>query len=715
MKAKISLPKKLIPLFLGDADVRASHGGRGSGKTRSFAKMTAVRGYQKAMNGESGIILCGRQFQNSLDDSSLGEVKAAIQEEEFLLDFYEIGERFIRSKDGRISYSFSGLERNINSIKSKSRVLLSWIDEAEPVTDSAWQILIPTIREEESELWVTWNPARKSSPCESRFRHANDPLIKCVEMNWRDNPWFPDKLERERLRDQAYRPDSYEHIWEGGYITAVTGAYFAKHLSDARAENRIGNVRPDPLMKFHLFADIGGTGAKADAFVFWVSQIIGKEIRLVDYYEVVGQPIDAHLSWMRSRGYVPEKSQIWLPHDGVTNDKVYSVSYQSSFEAAGYNVEIVPNQGKGAAMLRVEAARRWLGSCFFDAEKTEAGLEALGAYHEKRDELRDIGLGPDHDWSSHACFVGDTEVLTRYGIYRIIDLPFKGEVLTSCGWKEYVNPRITRKNAQLVEVKFKDGLTVKCTPDHLFKTASGWKSAASLTTDSEILSTLTKSLNTSMVDYIDYGHQKNTYQGAVKNYIVKSGGRHLEKFQADVIYTIKTAMLKITDSKILSAFLRSSTLNTKTINQDAVNSLTLLGIERQNGIGQMKGDYGTKDMLKEHRAGQSGGVRRNLVCHAINYLWRLLGKAETRRYTVQENANPTHIGNVLKIDSVILLEEMQDVWCITVPDAGEFSLSNGAVVHNCDAFGLMCVVVEDLFVKPKKQEDHYVEHISWMG
>jgi phage terminase large subunit len=255
LKATIQLPKKLIPLFLGDADVRASHGGRGSGKTRSFAKMSAVHGYKKSMAGESGIILCGRQFQNSLDDSSLGEVKAAIQDEPFLLDFYEIGEKYIRSKNGMINYSFAGLERNINSIKSKARVLLSWIDEAEPVTDSAWQILIPTIREEGSELWVTWNPSRKSSPCESRFRHAADPLIKCVEMNWRDNPWFPDKLARERLRDQSNRPDSYAHIWEGDYVTAINGAYFAKHLADARAEKRIGRVAYDPLMKFHLFAD----------------------------------------------------------------------------------------------------------------------------------------------------------------------------------------------------------------------------------------------------------------------------------------------------------------------------------------------------------------------------------------------------------------------------------------------------------------------------
>jgi len=154
-------------------------------------------------------------------------------------------------------------------------------------------------------------------------------------------------------------------------------------------------------MTVRLFADIGGTGAKSDAFVFWAVQVIGKEIRVLDYYEVVGQPIAAHLEWLRSRGYSSSKAEIWLPHDGVQNDKVYAVSYQSAFEAAGYNVEVVPNQGKGAAMMRIEAVRRWLPSCWFNEDTTKGGLDALGWYHEKIDESRNIGLGPDHDWSSH--------------------------------------------------------------------------------------------------------------------------------------------------------------------------------------------------------------------------------------------------------------------------------------------------------------------------
>ena len=404
--AQIKLPPKLIQVFNGPADVRGAHGGRGSGKTRSFAKMAAVRGYAYGMAGESGIILCARQFMNSLEDSSLEEMKRAIEEEPFLAAYYDVGEKYIKSIDGRIQFAFAGLDRNIASIKSKGRLLLCWVDEAEPVTDEAWLTLIPTLREEGSdwnaELWVTWNPKRKTAAVEKRFRFASDALIKVVELNWRDNPKFPAKLERERQRDLAERPDQYGHVWEGEYATTISGAYYAKALTQAKAENRIGHVAADPLMTIRLFADIGGTGAKADNFVFWAAQFIGREIRVLDHYEQQGQPLSAHLTWLRSKGFTPDRAQIWLPHDGDTQDKVHDVSYRSAFEQAGYVVTVIPNQGKGAAMLRVEAGRRLFPAMWFDEEPTQAGREALGWYHEKRDEIRGIGLGPEHDWASHS-------------------------------------------------------------------------------------------------------------------------------------------------------------------------------------------------------------------------------------------------------------------------------------------------------------------------
>lgn len=398
--AQIRLPPKLIPVFGGEADVRGAYGGRGSGKTRSFAKMTAIRAYMWDQEGRSGQILCGRQFMNSLADSSLEEIKLAIKEEPWLAAHFEIGEKFIKTRSGRIYYSFTGLDRNIDSIKSKSRILLCWVDEAEPVTETAWVKLIPTLREEDSELWVTWNPERKNSATHKRFRENNDPRYKVIALNWRDNPAFPSVLERQRVRDKQQRPDQYDHIWEGDFVTAIEGAYFAQGLSDAKAQGRIGRVAADPLMTLRAYWDIGGTGAKADATSIWIVQFIAREIRVLDYYEAQGQPLATHVGWLREKGY--SKAQCILPHDGTTHDKVYSATYEGSLREAGFEVRTIPNQGTGAAKMRIEAVRRIFGSIWFNEATTQAGRDALGWYHEKRsNDERNVGLGPEHDWSSH--------------------------------------------------------------------------------------------------------------------------------------------------------------------------------------------------------------------------------------------------------------------------------------------------------------------------
>lgn len=397
--ARIEMPAKLVPVFAGEADVRGAKGGRGSAKTRTFAKMTAVRAHMWATAGEEGIILCGRQFMNSLADSSFEEIRLGIESEPWLRPHFDIGDRYIRTADKRISYSFIGLDRNIDSVKSKSRIRLGWIDEAEPVIEEAWSKLIPTLREEDSELWLTWNPERKTSATNKRFGNSDDPRVKIVTMNWRDNPWFPEKLNRDRLRDQEERPDSYSHIWEGDFVSVVEGAYYAKALTKARADGRVSNVSADPLMTIRAIWDIGGTGAKADATAIWIVQYVGREIRFLDYYEAVGQPLAAHVNWLREKGY--GTALCILPHDGAAHEKVADTTYEGALIASGFSVRVIPNQGAGAAMQRVEAARRLFPQMWFDATRCSGGLDAIGWYHEKRDEKRELGLGPHHDWSSH--------------------------------------------------------------------------------------------------------------------------------------------------------------------------------------------------------------------------------------------------------------------------------------------------------------------------
>ncbi|MEY0408516.1 PBSX family phage terminase large subunit [Providencia rettgeri] len=217
--ARIEIPPKLIPAFEGNYRYRCSHGGRGSAKTRTFALMTAIRGYMAAMNGQSGVILCAREYMNSLEESSMEEVKQAIRSVPWLNDFYELGEKYIRTKCRSVSYVFAGLRHNLDSIKSKARILIAWVDEAESVSEIAWTKLSPTVREAGSEIWVTWNPERDGSATDKRFRKNPPDNAVVVEMNYDDNPWFPSVLEDERLNDQA-RLDSatYAWIWEGAYL-----------------------------------------------------------------------------------------------------------------------------------------------------------------------------------------------------------------------------------------------------------------------------------------------------------------------------------------------------------------------------------------------------------------------------------------------------------------------------------------------------------------
>ncbi|MDE9437378.1 PBSX family phage terminase large subunit [Xenorhabdus bovienii] len=226
--AKIELPPKLIPVFDGDYRYRGSYGGRGSAKTRSFALMTAIRGYMAAQNGQSGVILCAREYMNSLEESSMEEVKQAIRSVPWLNDFYELGEKYIRTKCRSVNYVFAGLRHNLDSIKSKARILIAWVDEAESVSETAWTKLTPTVREEgvlpdgtkwQSEIWVTWNPERDGSATDKRFRKNPPENSLIAEMNYDDNPWFPSVLEEERLSDQSrLDPATYAWIWEGAYL-----------------------------------------------------------------------------------------------------------------------------------------------------------------------------------------------------------------------------------------------------------------------------------------------------------------------------------------------------------------------------------------------------------------------------------------------------------------------------------------------------------------
>jgi phage terminase large subunit len=390
--------------LLAPARYKGAWGGRGSGKSHFFADLMVEDSLaEPGASGEGLRSVCIREVQKDLTQSSklLIEDKLAkhgLGEADGFKAFRDVIET---PRDGIII--FKGMQDyTAESVKSLENFKRAWWEEAQTASHRSLGMLRPTLRADGSEIWFSWNPRRKTDPVDLMLRGETLPTGAVVQKaNWSDNPWFPKVLEQERLDCLRDSPDQYAHIWDGGYATVLAGAYYARSLAEARAQGRISRVAADPLMTIRLLCDIGGTGARADAFTIWAAQFIGREIRWLNYYEAVGQPIAAHLEWCRGQGYMPQRAQFWLPHDGATHDRVYNVSYESALREAGYEVTVVPNQGKGAAMARVEAGRRLFPTMWFNEATTQAGLEALGWYHEKRDEVRNIGLGPDHDWSSN--------------------------------------------------------------------------------------------------------------------------------------------------------------------------------------------------------------------------------------------------------------------------------------------------------------------------
>ena len=400
----IPTARVFVPL-LEPSRYKGAKGGRGSGKSQFFGDLMVEDCMAEPGNsgGEGMRAICIREVQKDLAQSSklLLESKLAAMGLNESQGFKVYRDVIATPGDGMIA--FKGMnDYTADSIKSLEGFKRAWWEEAQTATLHSLNLLRPTIRAPGSQLWFSWNPRRKKDPIEQMLSGPELPTdAKVVVANWRDNPWFTKELEQERLDCLRMQPDQYDHIWEGGYVTLMEGAYFAQHLATARAQGRICKVPLDPLMTVRLFFDIGGTGARADAMAIWAVQFVGKAVHVIDYYEAVGQPLATHLAWMRERDYTPKNAQIWLPHDGSTQDKVYDVSYESALQQAGYTVTVVPNQGKGAAAARIEAVRRLFPAIWFNADTTEGGREALGWYHEKKDEVRGIGLGPDHDWSSH--------------------------------------------------------------------------------------------------------------------------------------------------------------------------------------------------------------------------------------------------------------------------------------------------------------------------
>src|SRR6185312_2788558 len=279
--------------LLEPARYKGAWGGRGGGKSHFFAdKLIEDCLAEPGDHGEGMRAVCFREVQKDLAQSSklLVETKLrslGIGEP----DGFKIWKELIETpKDGLII--FKGMnDYNADSIKSLEGFKRAWWEEAQSATLSSLNLLRPTLRAEGAERWFSWNPRRKTDPVDVMLRGPEKPTgCQVVRANWRDNPFFTRELEQERQDCLRTQPEQYHHIWEGGYVTVLEGAYYAASINKARALKHVGKLAADPLLTVRLFFDIGGTGARADAVAIWAMQFVGREIRALDYYEAVGQP-----------------------------------------------------------------------------------------------------------------------------------------------------------------------------------------------------------------------------------------------------------------------------------------------------------------------------------------------------------------------------------------------------------------------------------------
>ena len=223
----LELPDKLLPL-MDPYDFKAIFGGRGSSKSHSIAGALLTKGWEQKKR-----ILCGREVQNSIKDSVKQLLADKIKHLGFS-DFYHVMENEIRAENGT-TIRFTGLGKlSIDQIKSMEGVDLFWGAEAQTFSERSLEVLIPTIRAEGSEMWFDWNPRWEEDPIDQLFRGDVVPDNSFVQrINWDENPWFPERLDRVRLYDLHNKPDRYAHIWEGEYEPQAIGALWNRKIISA--------------------------------------------------------------------------------------------------------------------------------------------------------------------------------------------------------------------------------------------------------------------------------------------------------------------------------------------------------------------------------------------------------------------------------------------------------------------------------------------------
>lgn len=343
MRLEIDYPDKALDALLPEytpagkrVRYRVLVGGRDSAKSHSFARRALARGRVKAEQ-----ILCVREVQESITDS-VHRLLSNLTKSLGMDEFYDVQQKYINGANGT-QLSFKGLSNETAaSLKSQEGTTICWIEEAQTISERSWDILEPTIRAPNSEIWISFNPGMDTDPVYKMFvlNPPDDALV--VWLNWQDNPWRSTVLDAARERMQREDPDKYLHVYQGQCRAAVEGAIYYREVTKLRAEKRLCNVPYDPMLKVHVVADLG----RNDFMALLLVQRLTSEIRVIRYIEDRMRDIpsyhqeltDLKLNW----------GTMYLPHDAraktlTSASNPLGASAEEQFQKLGWTVEIVDN------------------------------------------------------------------------------------------------------------------------------------------------------------------------------------------------------------------------------------------------------------------------------------------------------------------------------------------------------------------------------------
>jgi phage terminase large subunit len=382
----IEFPEALDFLF-EPSRYKVLYGGRGGGKSWGIARALLIKGTERPLR-----ILCAREFMASISDS----VHKLLSDQIYELgmdDFYTIEKATIRGINGT-EFRFAGIRSNVQQVKSFEGIDIAWLEEAANVSKASFEVVVPTIRKPNSEIWISLNPELDTDYCYKQFVADPPPGALVRKINYDSNPWFPQVLRDEMELLKERDPDAYQSIWLGNCRQMLEGAVYANEIRAATEDGRFCRVPWEQSKSVHTFFDLG----RGDRTSIWFVQIVGFEYRLIDFYENTGLVWTHYLKMLQDRPYVYGDN--WLPHDATHELLASQMTIEQQMRAQGFKVRITP---KTTISDGINAARTVFGKCWFDAEKCSDGLQSLRHYrYDMEIDAVTRKREPRHDWASHA-------------------------------------------------------------------------------------------------------------------------------------------------------------------------------------------------------------------------------------------------------------------------------------------------------------------------